>query len=76
MGRGSPDPPPGKPIRMAAKLKAESMKRYGRPAEEVETAFLKIMDAMCEEAEEDGRGYVDYDGATSNGMGNRRKYKG
>ena len=68
--------PPDKPIRMAAELKAESMKRYGRPAEEVETAFLKMMDAMCEEAEEDGDGCVDYDGATSNGMGNRRKYNG
>ena len=68
--------PPDKPVRMAAELKAESMKRYGRPAEEVETAFLKMMDAMCEEAEEAESGCVDYDGASAHGMGNRRKYNG
>ena len=32
--------PPDQPIRMAAELKAESMKRYGRDAESVEEEFL------------------------------------
>ena len=36
--------PPDPPIRMAAELKAESMKRYGKPAEEVDADFLKLMD--------------------------------
>jgi len=36
--------PPSPPIRMAAELKAESMKRYGRPAEEVEAEFLRLFD--------------------------------
>ena len=35
--------PPEPAIRMAAELKAESMKRYGRPAEEVDQAFLSLM---------------------------------
>lgn len=39
---------PGSPIRMAAELKAESMKRYGRPAEEVDSEFLKLYDAVRE----------------------------
>ncbi len=36
--------PPSPPVQLAAELKAESMKRYGRPAEEVEAEFLKVMD--------------------------------
>ena len=32
------------PIRLAAELKAESMKRYGRPAEQVEDDFLRLLD--------------------------------
>ncbi len=36
--------PPSEPIRMAAELKAESMKRYGKPAEEVEAEFLRLFD--------------------------------
>ena len=34
----------GTPVRMAAELKAESMKRYGRPAEQVESEFLLLLD--------------------------------
>jgi len=49
--------PPSQPIRMAAELKAESMKRYGRPSEEVEAEFLKLMEPVMEdemhEAEDD-----------------------
>ena len=49
--------PPSQPIRMAAELKAESMKRYGRPSEEVEAEFLKLMEPAMEdethEAEDD-----------------------
>ncbi len=36
-----PAPPP---IRLAAELKAESMKRYGRPAETVEAEFLSMFE--------------------------------
>ena len=35
---------PPQPIRMAAELKAESMKRYGRPAEQVENEFLRLIE--------------------------------
>ena len=38
--------PPDPPIRMAAELKAESMKRYGKPAEEVDAEFLRLMDSL------------------------------
>lgn len=40
-----PSPPP---IRIAAELKAESMKRYGRPAERVEAEFLSLFDTTEE----------------------------
>ncbi len=40
--------PPDPPIRMAAELKAESMKRYGRPTEEVEAEFLRLFDEPAE----------------------------
>lgn len=43
--------PPSKPVRMAAELKAESMRRYGRPAEEVESEFLKLMEQQDTEPE-------------------------
>lgn len=36
--------PPIKPIRSAKELKKESMKRYGRPAEEVEAEFLRLIE--------------------------------
>ena len=39
-GRTLPPPPP---IRMAAELKAESMKRYGVPAEETEAELIRMM---------------------------------
>lgn len=35
--------PPSKPIRMAAECKAESMRRYGVPAEETEAELIRIM---------------------------------
>lgn len=35
---------PPQPIRLAAELKAESMKRYGRPAEQVEDEFLRLIE--------------------------------
>ena len=35
--------PPPEPIRMAAELKAESMKRYGVPAEQTETELIRMM---------------------------------
>lgn len=35
--------PPPEPIRMAAELKAESMKRYGVPAEQTETELIRLM---------------------------------
>ena len=35
--------PPPSVIRMAAELKARSMQQYGRPAEEVEAEYLKIL---------------------------------
>ena len=38
--------PPAPPLRMAAELKAESMKRYGKSAEEVDADFLKLMDSL------------------------------
>lgn len=63
--------PPSNPIRMAAELKAESMKRYGRPAEEVEAAFLNVMDNMCEN--EEPRAATDDPHLNT---GNRRKYDG
>lgn len=48
--------PPSKPIRLAAELKAESMRRYGRPAEEVETAFLKLLERLDEDENEQPNG--------------------
>ena len=45
--------PPDPPVRMAAELKAESMKRYGRPAEEVDKAFLDFYDAVKNLAKQD-----------------------
>ncbi len=48
---------PPQPIRMAAELKAESMKRYGRPAEQVEDDFLRLIEEP-EQPEEDN----DYSG--------------
>lgn len=44
----APDPP----LRIAAELKAESMKRYGKPAEEVDNEFLQLMEAMTHEKDE------------------------
>ena len=38
--------PPSEPVRMAAEIKAESMKRYGRLAEEVEEEFLKAIEDL------------------------------
>lgn len=35
--------PPAPPIRMAAEIKAESMRRYGVPAEETESALVRLM---------------------------------
>ena len=35
--------PPPEPVRLAAELKAESMKRYGTPAEEVEAELVRLM---------------------------------
>ena len=35
--------PPSEPIRKAAECKAESMRRYGVPAEETEAALINIM---------------------------------
>ena len=35
--------PPPEPIRMAAELKAESMKRYGVPAEQTEDDLIRMM---------------------------------
>ena len=35
--------PPPEPIRMAAELKAESMKRYGVPAEQTEAELIQLM---------------------------------
>ena len=35
--------PPPSPIRMAAELKAESMRRFGVPAEETEAALIQLM---------------------------------
>ena len=35
--------PPPPPIRMAAELKAESMKRYGVPAEQTEAELIRMM---------------------------------
>lgn len=35
--------PPPEPIRMAAELKAESMKRYGVPAEQTEAELIRMM---------------------------------
>jgi len=35
--------PPSPPLRMAAELKAESMKRYGVPAEETEAELIRMM---------------------------------
>lgn len=44
--------PPSKPIRLAAELKAESMRRFGRPAEEVEAAFLQLLNRLDEDDNE------------------------
>ena len=44
--------PPDPAIRVAAELKAESMKRYGKPAEEVDNEFLSLMEAMTHEKDE------------------------
>ena len=44
----APDPP----LQIAAELKAESMKRYGKPAEEVEDEFLQLMESMTHEKDE------------------------
>lgn len=63
--------PPTRPIRTAAELKAESMKRYGRPAEDVEAAFLTLMDTMQEHKETETAS----DDINLN-TGNRRKYNG
>ena len=41
--------PPPEPIRMAAELKAESMKRYGVPAEQTEVELIRMMTRMCPE---------------------------
>ena len=35
--------PPSEPLRMAAECKAESMKRYGVPAEKTEAELVRIM---------------------------------
>ena len=35
--------PPVPPIRMAAEIKAESMRRYGVPAEETVAALIRLM---------------------------------
>ncbi len=43
-----PDPP----LRVAAELKAESMKRYGKPVEEVEDEYLTLMESMTHERDE------------------------
>lgn len=45
--------PPDPPLRMAAELKAESMKRYGKPAEEVDAEFLRLMDSLNESGNDD-----------------------
>lgn len=50
-GETFPSPPP---IRMAAELKAESMKRYGRPAETVEAEFLSLFDEPDDPEPADG----------------------
>ena len=57
--------PPEKPVRMAAELKAESMRRYGRPAEEVDREFLAIIDGSNHEEEAE---------TVPPNPGNRRKY--
>lgn len=57
--------PPEKPIRMAAELKAESMRRYGRPAEEVDREFLAMIDGLNHEEEAE---------TVPPNPGNRRKY--
>lgn len=44
----APDPP----LRMAAELKAESMKRYGKPSEQVDDDFLITLEAMTHEKDE------------------------
>lgn len=44
--------PPDPPVRVAAELKAESMKRYGKPAEEVDNEFLQLMEAMTHNKDE------------------------
>ena len=44
--------PPSPPLRMAAELKAESMRRYGVPAEQTEAELLKIFTSE-EEAQPD-----------------------
>lgn len=41
--------PPPEPIRMAAELKAESMKRYGAPAEQTEAELIRMMTRVSPE---------------------------
>ena len=43
--------PPPEPIRMAAELKAESMKRYGVPAEQTEAALIRMMTRVSPESD-------------------------
>ena len=44
--------PPDPPLRMAAELKAESMRRYGKPAEQVDDEYLQTLEAMTHEKDE------------------------
>lgn len=44
--------PPDPPIRMAAELKAESMKRYGKPAEQVDDEYLATLEALTHTKDE------------------------
>ena len=55
--------PPPPTIRMAAELKAESMKRYGKPAEEVEDEYLKMLSSNDPTDEDSG----------DSGIGRRKK---
>ena len=45
--------PPDPPLRMAAELKAESMKRYGKPAEEVDAEFLAFYESVHEQTQKE-----------------------
>ncbi len=42
---------PAPPLRIAAESKAESMKRYGRPAEEVDEQYIKMLDEISQDTE-------------------------